>query len=113
MTAGSARSSSRRNVASCAPSGRPMSSEPARLPHRVVVLLVHREGEDARVGLEHERRAVAVMHVEIDDGDPLQPARLQHARGHGDVVERAEAFAVVRKRVMRSRRRCEIPNSER
>ena len=30
------------------------------------------------------------------------PARLQHADGDGDVVERAEAFAVIRKRVMQA-----------
>ena len=66
------------------------------------MLLVHREGEDARIGLEDERRAVAVVDVEIDDGDALDAARLQHAHGDGDVVERTEAFAVIRKRVVQS-----------
>jgi len=40
----------------------------SRLERRIVVLLVHREREDGRVALEDHRRAVAVMHVEIDDG---------------------------------------------
>jgi hypothetical protein len=64
------------------------------------VLLVHREGEDARVRFEDERRAVAVMHVEIDDRRALDAARPQHTNRNGDVVERTEAFAVVSKRVM-------------
>ena len=42
------------------------------------------------------------MDVEIDDRDPLDPARLQHAHRDGDVVEGAEAFAVIRKRVVQS-----------
>ena len=39
-----------------------------RLVHRVVVLLMHRKGEDSRIPFEDERRAVTVMHVEINDG---------------------------------------------
>ena len=73
---------------------------PARLPHRIVVLLVHREGEDARIGLEDERGAVAVMHVQIDDGDALDAVRLQDADRDGDIVERTEPFAVVREGVV-------------
>ena len=46
--------------------------------------------------------AVAVVDVEIDDRDPLDAAPLQHARRDGDVVERAEALAVVRKRVVQT-----------
>jgi len=41
------------------------------------------------------------MHVEVDDRDALDAPPLQHARRDGDVVERAEAFTVVRKRVMK------------
>jgi hypothetical protein len=40
------------------------------------------------------------MDVEVDDCDALDAALLQHARRDGDVVERAEAFAVIRKCVM-------------
>ena len=64
------------------------------------MLLVHREREHARIGFEDERGAVAVMHVEIDDRRALDAARLQHADRDGDVVERAEAFAVIRKGVV-------------
>ena len=74
----------------------------ARLPHRVVVLLVHREGEHAWIGFEGERRAVAVVHVKIDDRVTLDAARLQVTDGDRHVVERTEAFAVARERVMKA-----------
>ena len=74
----------------------------ARLPHRVVVLLVHREGEHARVALEDEGGAVAVVHVEIDDGGALDAPFLQHANRDRHVVQRTEAFAVIRKGVVES-----------
>ena len=74
-------SSCSRYASSPVPSGRPMSSELARLVHRVVVLLVHREGEHARVAFEDERRAVAVMHVEIDRRRRLTRGRRGTARG--------------------------------
>ncbi len=51
--------------------------------------------------LEHERRTVSVMHVEIDDGDALETARLEIANRHGDVVERTESFAMIRERVVK------------
>jgi hypothetical protein len=38
-----------------------------------------------------------VVHIEIDDSDPLETAILEHTRRYRDVVERAEALAVVRK----------------
>ena len=44
------------------------------LPYRVVVLLMHREGKDMGVGLEHECRAVAVVDVEIDNRRALDAA---------------------------------------
>ena len=52
--------------------------------------------------VENERRAVAVVDIEVDDRGALEAARLQIADGDGDIVERAEAFAVVRERVVKS-----------
>ena len=75
---------------------------PARLPDRIVVLLVHRKREHARIGLEDERGAVAVVDVQIDDGDALDAVRLQNADRHGDIVERTESFAVIREGVVQS-----------
>src|SRR5207248_579324 len=69
----------------------------ARLPHRIVVLLVHRKRVDGGVRFEDERRAVALMDVEIDDGDACDAFGLKDACGDGDVVEGAESFAVIRK----------------
>ena len=43
-----------------------------RLPHRVIQLLMHREGEHARIGFEDERRPVSMMDVQVDDGEALQ-----------------------------------------
>ena len=63
---------------------------------------MHGESEDTRIGFEDECDAVAMVHVEIDDGHTLQSPRLQDARGHCDIVERAEALPVARKRVMKS-----------
>ena len=52
---------------------------------------------------EDRVRAVPLMHVEVDDRGALDPAvALQRADGDGDVVEYAEAFAVIRKGVVRS-----------
>jgi hypothetical protein len=52
------------------------------------------------------------MDIEVDDRDPLDTARLEHPDRHRDVVERAEAFAVVREGVMQPPRCDEIPNSD-
>ena len=41
-----------------------------------------------------------MVDIEIDDRHPLQPARLQHTHGDGHIIERTEALAVVRKRVV-------------
>src|ERR1041384_2119110 len=44
-----------------------------RLPGGIVPLLVHREGENARIGLEDERRAVAVMPIPIEHPAGISP----------------------------------------
>ena len=41
-----------------------------------------------------------MVYVEVNDRDAPDAAMLQHAHRDGDVVERAEAFAVIRKCVM-------------
>ena len=44
--------------------------------------------EEVAVGLDHGLRALAMMDVEIEDGDALDAvARLGVAGGHRDVVE--------------------------
>ena len=43
-----------------------------------------------------------MMHVEIDDRHAAQIAALQIADGDGDVVERAEAFAVIRESMVQT-----------
>jgi hypothetical protein len=66
---------------------------------------VHREREDRLVAGEYRGRAVALVHVEIDDERAADPAiALQHADRDGDVVQRAEPFSVVGERVMRAAR---------
>jgi len=61
------------------------------------VLLVHREGEHARIGFEEERGAVAMMHVEVDHRRAFDAfaIALENADGDGDIVERTETLAVV------------------
>jgi hypothetical protein len=62
---------------------------------------MHRKGEYARVGFEDECRAVAMVHIEIDDCHALcDSARLQRANGDSDVVKQAEALAVISERMM-------------
>src|SRR5688572_3807601 len=75
----------------------------AGLEGRIVVLGVHREGEHAVVALKECGRAVAVMGVAIDDGGALDaPVALQQAYRKGDVVEQAEALAVIVERVVKT-----------
>src|SRR5205823_10613713 len=50
----------------------------------------------------NERGAIAVVNVQVDDRDALDPALLQTASRDCDVVEWTEPFAVVRKRVVQA-----------
>ena len=60
-----------------------------------------REREHRRVSAQDRRRTVALVHVCVNDDDPLDEAlRLHRAGGDGAVVEHAVAFAPVSKRVM-------------
>jgi hypothetical protein len=59
--------------------------------------------EDARIGLEHVLRAVAVMHVEVDDDHAREAAGQGMGGGDRDVVEEAEAHRAVRFRVVPGR----------
>src|SRR5882672_3085901 len=72
-----------------------------RLDRGIVLLIVHREGEDAGILPEDRGRSISLMHVQVDDrGAPDSPLVLQRADRDGDVVEDAEPLAVIRKRVM-------------
>ncbi len=54
---------------------------------------MERDREDARVAGEDRRRAVALVHVEVDDDDAQRRLGLEHAGGDRDVVEDAVAAA--------------------
>ena len=43
-----------------------------------------------------------MMHVQINDGDAFEAARLQIADGDRHIVERTETFAVIREGVMKA-----------
>ena len=76
----------------------------------VVRELVRRDEEDPRVPPERLLRAVAVVDVEVDDGDPLQAAGEGRGGAHGHVVEEAEAHGPARGRVVpRGAHRAEGP----
>ena len=77
-------------------------------------VLVRRDVEHAAVVPERVLRAVAVVHVEVDDRDALEAVRRARVcRRDGDVVEQAEAHRLHRRRVMAGRpheavRRCHV-----
>ena len=52
---------------------------------------MRRHVEHARFVVEHRLRPVAVVHVDVDDGDALETAGEHRGRSDGDVVEEAEA----------------------
>ena len=57
---------------------------------------MEREGEGFRLALEDRGGAVALMDVEIDHQRPLdQPLLAQNADRDGDIVEEAEARAMI------------------
>jgi hypothetical protein len=71
---------------------------------RVIGVLVRREVEDSRVVVEGGLCAVAVVDIEVDDGDALEAAPAHGMTGgDGDVVEEAEAHSPVRHRVVSRR----------
>src|SRR6185437_8946272 len=60
--------------------------------------------QHARVVAENGLRAVAVVDVEIDDGDTVETVRTERVRGGGrDTVEQAEAHRFVAGRVVSGR----------
>ena len=66
--------------------------------------LVQRDEEDGVVAAEDRLGAVAVVDVEVDDRDALEPELgLRVARRDGDVVEEAEAHRPVGERVVAGR----------
>lgn len=77
----------------------------ALLGGEVVAAAVEREGGDARLALEDDGAAVALMHVEVHNQDPPDELRVvakRHEGGHTDVVEDAVALASVGKGVVRA-----------
>lgn len=66
-------------------------------PSGIVLLTMHREGEDAGFGLEDEGCSIALVDIQIDNESPANLAGIeQGARGYADVVEYAVARATVR-----------------
>ena len=62
-----------------------------------------REGEHTLVALKERGRAVAVVHVAVDDRRALDAAvALQHAYRQGDVIEETETLAVIVERVVKA-----------
>src|SRR5689334_21238523 len=77
----------------------------ARLAERKVVRRVHGERKYAGIVGQDRCGAVALMHVAIDDCDPLhQPLSLQRAGRDGGIVEYAIPLAMIAERVMRAAR---------
>ncbi len=75
---------------------------------------MERDEEDAVVVPEDRLRAVAVMHVPVDDRDALEPElALGDARRDGDVVEDAEAHRAAGERVMAGRPHEREPSAQR
>ncbi len=65
--------------------------------------LVQRAEQHPRIVPEDVLRAVAVMHVEVDDRHAREPAAQRRLRRHGDVVQETEAHAGVARGVVARR----------
>jgi len=71
------------------------------LGHGVVVLLMNRKSEDVGVASKDFRGAIAVVNVSIDDHSRANDSiSLEAADSNGDIMNHAEAFAVVGKGVV-------------
>ena len=58
--------------------------------------LVRRDVEHSRILVEDRLRPVAVVHVDIDNGDALEASGEHRGRGDGNIVEKAEAHRAIR-----------------
>ena len=68
---------------------------------------VHREGEDVIVPSKDRRRAVALVDVQVDDGDALYVGVRAHpARGDGEIVQDGETGPEIAMSVVRAA--CEV-----
>ena len=67
---------------------------------RIEGVLVERDVQHGGVVVEHPLRAVPVMHVVVDDRDPLEPRRARRGRRHRDAVEQTETHGPIRLGVM-------------
>jgi hypothetical protein len=64
---------------------------------------MHREREHVGIVPKDRGRAVAVVYVQVHDGRPPHDALvLQHANRDRDVIDQAEAFAMVREGVVKA-----------
>ena len=73
------------------------------LPHGVVVLLVHRKREHVGLVGEYDRRAVPVVHIQVDHRrTPDCAVAAQHFDCDRHVVDQAEPLAVIGRRVMKA-----------
>src|SRR6185295_4187972 len=65
-------------------------------------VLMQADGQDPRVVVERGLNAVAVVHVDVDIGDPLRAARQQPSNPKYHVVENAESRGIAAHRVMQT-----------
>jgi hypothetical protein len=86
---------------------------------RIEGMLEEAHHQHARVVAEGFGGAVAVVDVEVDDGDPLQAVHVERmAGGDGDIVEQAKAHRLGWPRVVARagglrRRRCRVAGDDR
>ena len=60
----------------------------ARLAHREIFFGMDRQGENIRPARQQRSRAVALMHVEVEDEDTIRlPFRDQPVGGNGKIIE--------------------------
>src|SRR5579864_1778907 len=72
---------------------------------------MHREREDIPIIFKNPSGAVALVHVQIDNGGALDAALgAQPLDGDGDIVEHAEARALCSERMMGSPRQVPSPS---
>jgi hypothetical protein len=66
-----------------------------------------RDGQHPRVSEKHRLHAVAVVHVDVDIGDPLRPVPQQPRNDDGRIVVHAEPAGLLRQRMVQPTGRVE------
>ncbi len=73
----------------------------ARLAHREIFFSMDRQGENIRPPRQQRSRAVALMHVEVEDEDTIRlPFRDQAVGGDGKIIEHAITRPAIGQRVV-------------